>query len=165
MWTIIKFDKNNLAFLKKDLHKKLGDDLNFYLPKLLIQKYKKNRLINKEFRLMGDYIFCFHKKFEDTSFINSLKFTKGLKYFLNGCVESQEEIKKFVKKCQDSENEKGYITENFYKIYINCNYKFLSGPFANSIFKIINLQRNKMDILLGDIRTTINRNRFSFTPL
>ena len=41
MWTIIKFDKNNLAFLTKDLHKKLGDDLNFYLPKLLIQKYKK----------------------------------------------------------------------------------------------------------------------------
>jgi hypothetical protein len=80
-------------------------------------------------------------------------------------VESQEEIKRFVKKCQDSEDEKGYVTESFYKIYINSNYKFLSGPFADSIFKIINLQKNKMDILLGDIKTTINRNRFSFTPL
>ena len=26
MWTILKFDKKNIDFLKKDLHEKLGKD-------------------------------------------------------------------------------------------------------------------------------------------
>ena len=34
--------------------------------------------------LLGDYLFCYHKKFENKNVLNSLKFTKGLKYFLNG---------------------------------------------------------------------------------
>ena len=41
MWTIIKFDRKNLEFLKKDFKKKLGSDVTIYSPKLLIQKYKK----------------------------------------------------------------------------------------------------------------------------
>ena len=61
MWTIIKFDKKNLALLEQDLKKKLGDDLEIYIPKLRIQKYKKNKLVNKEIYLLGDYLFCFHK--------------------------------------------------------------------------------------------------------
>ena len=165
MWAVIKFDKNNLESLKKDFKKKLGKDLSVYSPKLFIQKYKKNKLINKEFTLLGDYLFCFHKKFENPSVVNSLKFSRGLKYFLTGFVQSQEEIKKFVKKCKESEDSKGYVTQNFFKIYTNSNYKFSSGPFSETIFKIINLQKNKINILLGNIKTTIGKNKFSFIPL
>ena len=48
MWTIIKFDKRNLEFLKKDFKEKLGEGFTIYNPKLFIQKYKRNKLINKE---------------------------------------------------------------------------------------------------------------------
>ena len=34
MWTIIKFDKKKINFLKKDLKKKLGPDCEIYIPKI-----------------------------------------------------------------------------------------------------------------------------------
>ena len=47
MWTILKFDKKNPSLLKENLIKKLGKDLKLYHPKILVQKYKNNKLINK----------------------------------------------------------------------------------------------------------------------
>ena len=92
----IKFNKNGLEFLKKDLAKKLGKDLKIYSPRIFVQNYKKNKIIKKEFALLGDYLFCFHRKFENPNVINSLKFSRGLKYFLCGFAGSQEEIKSFI---------------------------------------------------------------------
>ena len=163
MWTIIKFDKKNLASLKNDLKLKLGEDLNIYIPKIFIKKYRKNKFVGKEFDLLGNYLFCFHEKFKDQQTMNNLKFTKGLKYFLNGFIQSQNEIKKFIEKCKNSEDKNGYLSQNFFELCINSNYKFYSGPFAETIFKIIDLQKNKINILLGDIKTTINKNKFLFT--
>ena len=37
MWAILKVDKKNLAFLKKDFYNKLGKDVKFYLPKLQLK--------------------------------------------------------------------------------------------------------------------------------
>ena len=88
MWTIIKFDKKKLNFLKVDFTKKLGKDFIIYNPKLFIQKYKNNKLINKEFNLLGDYLLCFHKDFKNPAAINKLKFCRGLKYFLTGFIQS-----------------------------------------------------------------------------
>lgn len=165
MWTIVKFDRNNLKLFKDDLKKKLGQDLKFYCPKLFIEKYKNNKLVRKEYNLLGDYLFCFHKTFKDPNTINSLKFTRGLKYFLNGFTKSQNQIIEFIDKCKQSENKKGYLTQNFYQLTINCKYKFSSGPFTEMIFKIIGLQKNKIRILLGDKKTTIIQNEFLFSPL
>tara|TARA_Y100000992_G_C20982394_1_gene357938 strand:+ start:53 stop:550 length:498 start_codon:yes stop_codon:yes gene_type:complete len=165
MWAILKVDKNNLNYLEKDFKKKLGNEINIYSPKLIIQKYKKNKLTSKEFSLLGDYIFCFHKEFENPSMINSLKFSRGLKYFLCGFKQSQKEIQQFVQKCKESEDKNGYLTVNFFKIYSNSLYKFSTGPFADTIFKIISLQKSKINILLGNIKTTICKKRFLFTPL
>ena len=165
MWTIIKFDKKKLALLKKDFKEKLGHDFTIYVPKITFKKYKNNKLIKKEFSLLGDYLFCFHKKFENSQAINKLKFTKGLKYFLNGFISSQEEIKKFIEKCKESEDKEGYLSQKFFELHINSKYQFSSGPFTELIFKIIDLQKNKINILLGNIKTTINKNDYSFRPL
>ena len=81
MWAIVKIDKKNLNYLKHSFKSKLGDDLKIYSPKFLIQKFHKNKLKTKEIELLGEYLFCFHKKFENPKIINSLKYTKGLKYF------------------------------------------------------------------------------------
>ena len=164
MWTVIKFDRKEFEFLKKDFEKFLGKDIKIYVPKLFFQRYKKNRIVIKEFNLLGDYLFCFHDKFKNPQIINSLKFTRGLKYFLNGFTDSQEEINKFIKKCKDSEDRNGYLTQNFFDLCVNSSYEFTSGPFTEKIFRIIDLQKNKINILLGNIKTTINRKRFLFNP-
>ena len=83
MWTVIKFKKKKLRTFKERLKEKSRSRLLFLLPKILVQKYVKNKLINKEKLMLGDYLFCFHKNFEKKNFINQLKFLKGLKYFLN----------------------------------------------------------------------------------
>ena len=165
MWAIIKFNKNNLSSLKKEFKKKLGEDLKVYAPKLSVERFIKNKLTKKEFNLLGDYIFFFHKEFKNQNVINTLKFTKGLKCFLGGFAQSQDQIETFIKRCKDCENKEGYLTQNFFEIQRNLNYKFTSGPFAEMIFKIIDLQKNKINILLGNIKTTIKKEEFLFTPL
>ena len=165
MWTIIKFDKKKLASLKDGLKVKLGEDLNIYIPKMFIKKYRKNKFVGREFDMLGNYLFCFHEKFKDPQTISHLKFTRGLKYFLNGFTQSQNEIRKFIEKCKSSEDKNGYLSQNFFELCINSKYKFYSGPFAETIFKIIDLQKNKINILLGNIKTTINKNKFLFSQL
>ena len=126
MWIIVKFDKKNLEFLKRDFRKKLKEDLTIYIPKVVVQKYKNNQLINKEFNLLDDYLFCFHKDFENSETINKLKFSRGLKYFLGGFVQTQEEIVKFINKCRNSENKEGYLSQNLFDLNIDSKYKFSS---------------------------------------
>lgn len=165
MWTVLKFDKKNFHLLKEDLKKKVGGDCVIYRPKILVQKYKNNKLISRELDVLDDYLLCFHKNFQKKSTINQLKFSRGLKYFLDGFVESQLEVKNFVEKCKKIEDAKGFISQNLFKININSNYKFSSGPFVDKIFKIINFQKNKINVLMGDIKTTIKKKEFLFNPI
>ncbi len=165
MWAIIKFDKKNLSFLKADLEKKLGAKCKFYIPKLLFKKFTKKKLEKKEFNLLGDYLFCFNEKFKDSNIVKTINYTRGLKYVLQGFNQSQNEITEFIKKCKISEDTDGYISEQFYDLKINSDYKFFSGPFTNSIFKILQLQKNKIRILMGNFKTTINKRKFLFQPI
>ena len=165
MWAVIKFDRKNFHLLKEDFFKKIGKEFIIYRPKILVQKYKNNKLVNKEIDVLGDYLFCFHKNFCKKSTINQLKFSRGLKYFLDGFTELQEDVQNFVEKCKNLEDGKGYISEGLFEININSNYKFSSGPFAEKIFKIINLKKNKINILIGNLKTTINKKEFLFTPV
>lgn len=164
MWTILKFDKKSLAFLKKDFAQKLGNNFQIYSPKMILQKYSKNKLIKKEHKLLGDYLFCFHKDFKNPNTIEKLKFCRGLKYFLNGFLQEQNEIKSFVDKCKNMENENGYLAQNFYKLELDKKYKFTTGPFAEKIFKIISFQKRNIGILTGNLKTTINQQKFLFIP-
>ena len=64
MWTVIKFNKDQLNFLKSELKNKFGEDLKFYCPKIIIEKFKNNKLVKKECNLLGDYLFCFNDVFK-----------------------------------------------------------------------------------------------------
>ena len=165
MWTVIKIDQKKIEFLLEDLKKKLGSDFSIYNPKLQIQTYKNNKLIEKEFNLLGDYLFCFHKKLNDRRIVNTLQYCKGIKCILEGFFQSQTEIKNFVERCKKSETDKGYLTQDFFEININSKFQFISGPFSNSIFNIIELQKNKIKILLGNLKTTVNKKEFLFKPV
>ena len=70
-----------------------------------------------------------------------------------------------LKNAKKNENKGGYLGSEFFEININSEYKFSSGPFTNIIFKIIKSQRHKINILMGNIKTTINKEEFLFRPL
>ena len=65
MWTVIKFDKKNYHLLKEDIKNKIGNNCIVYRPKILIQKFKNNKLVNKEVDILNDYLFCFHEKLKE----------------------------------------------------------------------------------------------------
>ena len=165
MWSILKIDKKKVRFLKEDFKKKLGSEIVFYSPKIQVQKYKKNKLYSKEYSLLGDYIFCYHEKFSSNISFDLLKFSRGLKYFLPGSFSAQNEIKNFINKCKNSEDNNGNLTNQFFDYRINLNYKFNSGPMTDRIFKIIEIHKKKLKILLGDYKTTINKKDYLFRSI
>lgn len=165
MWTILKFEKKKLELLKTDLRKKIGNDFKIYIPKIRVQKYKNNKLKNIDLNLLGDYLLFFHKSFTDKKSLTSLKTSRGLKYFLDGFMESQKDINEFITRCKETECEKGFLSKNFFKLYLNKKYQFSSGPFTNKIFQIISLQKNKINILLGNVKTSVKKKDFLFYPV
>ena len=84
---------------------------------------------------------------------------------MNGYTQSQYEIADFIKKCKSLEDKDGYVSSNFFKISRNKMYKFSSGPFSEKLFKIIDLQKNQIEILMGNIKTTISKQKFLFKPV
>jgi len=156
MWAVAKIKIKNLNTFKKDLVIKFGNEIKFYQPKIEYQKHYGSRIKRLEKFVLENYIFCYHPKFKSTIFINEVKFLKGLIYFLDGHNENQSQIIKFIEYCKMFENEKGYLTQSFFKLIITKKAKFISGPFANMIFEILEKQQNKLKILVGNIVTTIS---------
>ena len=115
MWTVIRFDKKKINLLNQDLKSKIGEDFKIYIPKIRVQNFKRNKLISKDFNLLGNYMFFFDKKIESQNIINSIKFSRGLKYFLEGFKYSQKEIQNFVDECKKM----SVKTVLYQKIFIN----------------------------------------------
>ena len=165
MWTVIKFDRKNFNYLKYELKKNFGDNCTLYRPKLLVQHFKKNKLVDRELDLLGDYVFCYYQGFEKKNILTKLKFVKGLKYFLDGFQLFQKDIISFIDRCKKFENEIGFISQDFFKIDKFSKYKFSSGPFVGKIFQIIDLQKTKIKILIGKTNTLISKKGLLFKPI
>ena len=165
MWLIIKVENNNINFFLKNLSLKLNSEIKSYVPKAQIQYYKKNKLTNKIVNILGDYIFINHKSFSDINFLNYIKNIKGLKYFLSGCKNSQTEIKEFINKCKSLEGKKGLLNYDLYNLDLEKNYRFSNGPLVGKLFKIINYNKNKLNVLIGNFKTTLNRKSFFLEPV
>tara|TARA_B100000965_G_scaffold390175_1_gene396717 strand:+ start:450 stop:947 length:498 start_codon:yes stop_codon:yes gene_type:complete len=165
MWTVLKIDKKNLSLLKNEFTKKLGKDVKFYIPKLKLKKFLKKKIHIKEINLLGDYLLCFHKDFSNRSALTSLKYCKGLKYFLTDFLNSQNDIEKFINKCKANEDENGFLKSTFFDYTINKKLEFISGPFTNMIFNI--LEENKLSIkaIIGNYTVTVSKNNNLFRPV
>ena len=158
----MRIDLNKTNLMNEDLKKKIGKDFEFYLPKINIQIFKNNKLVNKSVPLLGDYIFCYHQNFKNTKMIEKLKFLKGLKSFINGCHLYQRDIELFIKRCKSFENNKGLITQSFFDLNINKFYKFESGILKNKIFELLEFQKNKIKILINGLKIQTNNNHLIF---
>tara|TARA_B100001146_G_C15973474_1_gene345169 strand:- start:85 stop:585 length:501 start_codon:yes stop_codon:yes gene_type:complete len=158
MWVVAKIKRREIKTFKESLLKETGQDIEFYCPKIEYHQYFNNKVKRLEKLALENYIFCYHENFRDSSLINKLRYTKGLEYFLNGYCENQKEVVKFIKYCKCSENSKGYLTQAFFKTLVNKKAKFISGPFSNMMFEILNKQKNKLKIIVGNVVTTISDN-------
>ena len=63
--------------------------------------------------ILGDYIFLSHKNLFFERNLNYLRFTKGIKYFLEDVKILKKEITDFINNCKKEENNKGQISPGF----------------------------------------------------
>jgi len=158
MWIIAKYKQNEFNILKDAFIKTLGDNLDFYIPKIKYQKIINNKIRTFEKSILEDYLICYHPKFESLQTLNKLKYTRGLNFFLNGFKQNQNQIFNFVKHCKKYENKEGFITKEFFDEINSKKGKFITGPFAEIMFQVLSRQKNSLKILIGNIKTTISKN-------
>lgn len=159
MWLVAKIKTKDINLFKKNLVEKFGKETKFYAPKVLFSHSLKNKLKQFDKLVLENYIFCYHEKFNNSYIINTLQYTKGLQYFLNGYLESQKEIEKFIFYCKSFENKNGYLKPLFFKKVLKDKGQFTTGPFSNLMFEIIEKQKNKLKILVGNFVTTVSDNK------
>lgn len=157
MWVIAKINKESeLTIFKSELNKKIKDKfkVEYYFPKIIV----KNKISTKTKNILGNYIFCFHEKFDDLKNILSIKYIKGLNYFLDNAKNSQREIKEFISLCKKNENPLGYLDQSFFRDLIFKKGKFINSPLSNLVFEIINNNKKYLEILLGNKQIKISKN-------
>ena len=157
MWAIIKYKLNEQNFLKKNFSEVLGESPYYYIPKIRYKKLVNNKIKIFEKSVLEGYLICFHTKIQDSKILFKLKYTRGLNYFLNGFRENQKEISYFVDYCKKFEDEKGCLSQDFFDSDNIKKGQFVSGPFTNLIFNIVSRQRNKLKVLIGNLKTTVSK--------
>ena len=155
MWIVAKIKNKEISFFINQIEKKIGSNVKFYCPKIELERWFGNKVVKYEKSLLEDYIFCYHDSFKNEKSLSSLNFIKGLKFFLKGCELNQKEIVNFIEYCKSFENGNGKIRAAFFKSFLSSKAKFISGPFNNIFFEIIEKQKNKLKVLLGNIVTII----------
>ena len=154
MWAILKIDYNYLNLFKNDFKKVIGSEIEIYSPKYLIQNFKNNKLKFKEIKLLGSYVFCFHKNFKNLNFYNNIKYLKGFNSLIPGYIETQKEISQFIKDCKNSENDCGYVQNSFFNMKIENNYKLKTSVFTNKAFEIMKFHKNRIEIMIGNLKVS-----------
>ena len=158
MWIVFKYKKKEFSLLKQDFRKILGDLPLIFRPKFKYQKLVKNKLLFLEKDILDDYLICYHEKFQNINMLSILKNSKGLKYFLVDSKTDQKEIISFIDYCKENQDLDGYIKQSFFEFQNMKKGMFLSGPFTNMIFSVIENQRNKFKVLIGKVTMTITKN-------
>jgi hypothetical protein len=160
MWLVGKYKNGELEIFKNSLAKELGDKPIFFTPKIKYQKYYKNKLKTFEENILEGYILCYHDKFKDSSIVNNIQYVKGLQYFLKNFAQHQNEIKNFILYCKNHQDNNGYLNQDFFNFSQVKQGRFLSGPFTNLIFKVLENKKRKLKVLIGDITTTIPKKNY-----
>lgn len=157
MWTIIKYKKNECETLMNNLKKIIGKETLFYIPKIVYEKKTKKKVRKISKPILGNYLFCYNKKFCDKKFLYKLRYTKGLEYFLQNYFQGQSNILKFINFCKKFENKDGGLMQSFFNIIENNKAKFINGPLSNIIFEIFEKKKKIIKGSLGSMTVVIKR--------
>ena len=159
MWYVIKYNNNQKSIFLNSLKEKIKSDFKIYITKIKILKHMGKNFKKVEKNILENYLICKSKEFDDLKFVSSLKYTKGLGYFLLESKYNQKEIENFVSNCKSYENEEGYISPEFFSENNLKRGKFISGILFNRTFKFISVNGSKMRVLIDGINLTINNKR------
>ena len=166
MWVVLKYKRNEFNFLQEGLVGILGNLPTIFRPKFKFQKLVKNKIQFIENDILEDYLLCYHEKFAKNSILTLLKNLKGLKYILNNSKNSQKEIIGFIEYCKNNQGTDGYIKQSFFNSTEIKKGIFLSGPFTNMFFSVIDKQKNRLKILIENLTTTIAKNsNYLYRPI
>ena len=157
MWVVLKYKPKEFEILKDSFFKILGEMPEFYNPKYKYERYINNKLKTFEKSILNNYLICKHSKFKDPKIVNILKNSRGLIYFLSGCEFNQKKLEEFIKFCRLNEDANGFLTQSFFKIIKKTKAKFISGPFTQMIFDIIEDRGGKLKVLLNNVNMTISK--------
>jgi len=157
MWVVLKYKPKEFEILKDSFFKILGEIPEFYNPKYKYELYINNKLKTFEKNILNNYLICKHNKFKDQKIISLLKNSRGLIYFLSGSKFNQKELNNFVNFCKSNEDSNGFLTQSFFKIIKKTKAKFISGPFTQMIFDIIEDREGKLKVLLNNVSMTISK--------
>ncbi len=158
MWIVAKYKPKEYKILRDSFYKILGEMPEFYSPKIKYEYYVKNKLKVFQKNILNNYLICRHEKFKDSKLLNLLKNAKGIIYFLNNSELNQKELESFVKFCKSHEDTNGFLRQTFFKVAQKTKAKFISGPFTQMIFHIIEDKGQKLRILLNNVNMTISKN-------
>ena len=158
MWIVLKFKLGECEILKNSISKVLGCMPEFYNPKIKLQKHVNNKLKIYKKYVLNNYLICKHEKFKNRSLVNSLKNIRGLNYFLEGFEHNQKELENFVKYCKSNEDIDGFLKQSFFNISHKIQCKFVSGPFTEMIFNVIENKGKKLKILIKNLNITVSKN-------
>jgi len=165
MWAVAKIKTKEINIFKKSLIEKTGKDVQFYYPKILFKKFSGSKHFEREKPIVEDYIFCFHPIFSCKKMMNNLRHLKGLNYFLNCCSLDQKNIHDFIKHCKKFENERGYLLPSFFNSILKDKGQFVSGPFKNLIFNILEKHKKILKIQIGNFTTIVSKNNYLYKPI
>ena len=155
MWVVLKYKTKEFNTLKNTFIKVLGDSPEYYFPKIKYQKYINKKLKFFEKNILDNYLVCKHEKFKDSDIINALKNSPGLIYFVTGYQYNQKELNNFIEFCKSNEDSYGFLCQSFFNTLEKTKLKFISGPFTQMIFDIVERKGNKLKVLLNNINVTI----------
>ena len=74
------------------------------------------------------------------------------------CNNNQKELIDFIDFCKKNENSDGYLKQSFFNIGSKTKAKFISGPFAQMMFDIMEDNGKKLKVLINNLNITINKN-------
>ena len=161
MWTVAKHNPGQSRIFKETMKKILGEEIEYYQPKIVISLKKRKIFKN----ILGDYIFCNHKKFLDEKNLKSLQYVKGLSYFLPNYKSDQSSITMFLEKCKMHEGSNKVLQPSFFDDLIELKAKFLTGPFKNLVFDIINRNKNNIIAKINNLKITVKSKEKYYFPL
>ena len=166
MWIVAKYKPKQLNFFKDNLNKSMGEKVVFFNPKIKRQNVKFSKIKFTEKLLLDRYIICFSKNFNNNLVLNKMNNVKGLDYFLSGSEFNQKEIISFVEYCQSHQDKEGFIKQSFFNFRKITKGKFISGPFTNFVFDVIENQKNRLKVLIGNAEICLKKNsEYLFQPI
>lgn len=158
MWIVLKYNSNQIENLKRELQIKFNNVV-FYNPVFKVNNYINNKLKAKKKNLLDGYLFCKSDHFSNSSLSSLISNLKGLKYLLNGYLNNQDEILKFIDLCKKHEDQSGFLKQSFFSLGEKTKGYFVSGPFAKMFFNIIEETKSKIKIKTRNINIVVKKNR------